>query len=542
MRAAVLTILAMTAQPLVSQVPPLGSAAGMGVEPSRVLVMPFENVTRDSTIVWMGEAAAVLIADDLNARGTPAISRDERRQAFDKLQVPTAASLSDATIIRIGQIVGASQVIVGSLERSGESLVVRARSIALETGRLQATAIESGPAADLFVTFERIARRLMPQSHDRGEGRERPSLAAFESYIKGLLAETPANQINYLTAALKLQPTLDRARLALWEVFEEEGEHERALAAVRPVPADSPWGRRARFRVGLSQLNLGRTAEAFETFTALAATQPSADVLNNLGVVQLRRGVTTQGANASSYFTKAIKSDPEDGDSFFNLGYASWVTRDVQAAIYWLRETVRRNPTDGDAHFVLGAALAAAGNGPEALREKELAKRLSSTYGEWDKRPPAEVVPPGLERLKGDVELPHTHRIEATLATNERRDQQELAQFYLDRGRRLFEIENDRDAVVELERALYLSPYQPQAHLLLGRIHMRNGSIHDAIDALKISLWSDETPEAHVALGEAYLLNKETDAARSEAERALEMDPSSVQAKQLLEKTGPKSK
>src|SRR5262249_10930994 len=184
------------------------------------------------TIVWMGEAAAVLIADDLNARGTPAISRDERRQAFDKLQVPTAASLSDATIIRIGQIVGASQVIVGSLERSGESLVVRARSIALETGRLQATAIESGPAADLFVTFERIARRLMPQSHERGEGRERPSLASFESYIKGLLAETPANQINYLTAALKLQPTLDRARLALWEVFEEEGEHERALAAV----------------------------------------------------------------------------------------------------------------------------------------------------------------------------------------------------------------------------------------------------------------------------------------------------------------------
>ena len=142
--------------------------------------------------------------------------------------------------------------------------------------------------------------------------------------------------------------------------------------------------------------------------------------------------------------------------------------------------------------------------------------------------------------MKSDVELPHDRRIEATLATSERRDQRELATFYLDHGRRLFQEENDREAIAELNRALYLSPYDAEAHLLLGRIHLRNGRVREAIDALKISLWSRETPQAHVALGEAYLQAKDTAAARGEAERALALDPASSEAKRLLEKVGPK--
>ena len=110
-------------------------------------------------------------------------------------------------------------------------------------------------------------------------------------------------------------------------------------------------------------------------------------------------------------------------------------------------------------------------------------------------------MPKGLERVKDGVELPHARQVEAALATS---DQRELAQFYLDRGRRLFQQENDRDAIAELNRAIYLSPYEADAHLLVGRIHLRNNRVRDAIDAFKISLWSAETAQAHVALGEAY--------------------------------------
>ena len=175
---------------------------------------------------------------------------------------------------------------------------------------------------------------------------------------------------------------------------------------------------------------------------------------------------------------------------------------------------MRRDPADGDAHYVLGAVLTAAGNVSEANREKELARRLSSTYADWEKRPGADAVPKGLERVKSGVELARTGRVDDIVTTGQR-DQQELAQFYLDRASRRYQQENDRDALADASRAVFLSPYQPRAHLLIGRIHLRAGRVHEAIDALKISLWSAETAEAHAVLAAALAEANDAETARS---------------------------
>jgi len=133
------------------------------------------------------------------------------------------------------------------------------------------------------------------------------------------------------------------------------------------------------------------------------------------------------------------------------------------------------------------------------------------------------------------VQLPHARQIEATLATGNQRDQQELARFYLDRARRLYEQEHDREALDELRRTLFLSPYHAEAHLLLGRIYLRGGRVREAIDALKISLWSDETAEAHAALAQAHLDASDLELARTGATRALTLDAQSAEAKRVLD-------
>ena len=267
--------------------------------------MPFDNVKRDASIFWLGEAAAVLLTDDLNAIGAAAITRDERREAFERLQVPPTATLTDATAIRIGQLVGASDVITGSLQLEGGTLVVHARGLALETGRISYDVIERGPVPDLFATFDRAARRFVPATRPAdATNQPHAPLPAFESYIKGLLAEIPATAVAYLSAALTVLPTFDRARLALWDVFEEQGDHVRALAAVTPVPADSTWSRRARFLAGLSLLNLKRNDEAFAAFKALADAQATAAALNNAGVARIRRGASTQTARRPTTSTR----------------------------------------------------------------------------------------------------------------------------------------------------------------------------------------------------------------------------------------------
>jgi tetratricopeptide (TPR) repeat protein len=513
---------------------PQGVSA-QGVD-ERILVMPFENVTRDAKIFWLSEAAAVLLTDDLNAMGARAITREERHEAFDRLQVPPAAALSDATVMRLGQLVGAAAVVVGTLRLDNDALIIEARQIAIDTARVRYSVNERGPLSELFANFERVARQLVPTTSRTVEEVERqhPPAAAFESYIKGLLAESPKTAIGYLRAALESQPNFDRARLALWAAYSEQGDHQLAANSLTAIEAASPMRTRAQFLLGMSQLALGRNDDAFDTYKALSDTHPTAAVFNNLGVVQIRRGGTPQSGLPTFYFDKATTLDPTDPDLFFNLGYAYWAARDAGATVYWLREAVRRNAADGEAHYVLGAALSSAGNAAEASREKELARRLSSTFAEWDKRPTSDAVPKGLERLKDDVALPAAKQPD--MAQNGQRDQQELATFYAERGRRLYEEDNDRGAIDELNRALFLSPYHAEANLWLGRVHLRGGRVQDAIGALKISVWSAESAAAHAALASAYVEAKDLEGARAEATRALALDAESSEAKQVLDR------
>jgi Flp pilus assembly protein TadD len=210
-----------------------------------------------------------------------------------------------------------------------------------------------------------------------------------------------------------------------------------------------------------------------------------------MGVAQLRRPPNAPGGRAVSFLGEAVTLDSGDPDLLFNLGYAFWIDKDPQGATHWLREAVRRNPADDEAHYVLGVVLQATGNTAEAAREKELARRLSSTYAEWEAKQPGGDVPRGLERVKTQLDVPAALRVDDAVVKAEQSDQRAVAAFHLEHARRLFAETRDEEAAGELRRAIFLAPYDSQAHLLLGRIYLRTGRQQDAIDALTIAVWSD---------------------------------------------------
>jgi tetratricopeptide (TPR) repeat protein len=521
------------------------SAAAQGGA-TRVLVLPFENVKRDMPLGWLGEASAILVADELSARGVPAITRAERTRAFEQLHLPQSATLSRATVIKVGQILGASEVIGGTFRLEDNVLVVEAHSIRIDVGRLQPHVEDKGPLADLFAIFDRLAGRLSAGAARTSGAPVHPPLGAFESFVKGLLAESAATRATFLETAVRDAPKFDRARLALWEVRHEQGHHAAAIAAVKSVSDQSPQGRQAQLRAGVSLLSMRNYADAAAAFTRLLDpgllknTNPPAiqfaPVLNNLGVTELRRGESAGAGAAAYYFTRAADADPGDGDYRFNLGYAYVLEKNYKAATYWLREAVRRDVTDADAHYLLGVALQASGSAVEAAREQDLARQLASRYEENEGRGSEKVsVPQGLERLRTDLDGPRAARPDQAIINSAQREQRDLAAFHLERGRRLFEREQDREAMAELRRAVYLLPYEASAHLLIGRIHLRAARPADAVEALKISIWSEDTAPARVALAEAYLVLKDGAAARTELERALALDPGSADAKRLLD-------
>jgi tetratricopeptide (TPR) repeat protein len=510
-------------------------AAGAQLAPGTVVVvLPFENPQANPRVAWLREGLASLLSDAIDAAGLEVVGRDDRVAAFERLQLPIAATLSRASTVKVGQAVGATAVVVGRVELEGDDLQITARIVQLDSGRLLPDVVDRGPIADLFALASRIAGRLAGAGERIAAWPSPPSLAAFELYTKGLLAESPAAERSAFEQALKAAPAYDTVRMALWQLHTEQGEHQRALDAVATIPTGGPLEREGRYAAAMSLMRLKRDEEAFGVLRTMQSSASVAAVSNAIGVVQLRRGATPQTGRATYYFNQATELDPADASYFFNLGYAYWLEGDANAAAYWLREAVRRDPADGEAHFVLSVALQQTGAVAEAVRERELAQRLSSRFAQWDARGAAggDLVPRGLERLRERLNVPSA-RVDTIITSSGQRDQTALAAFHLDAARRAFDRESDREAEQALRRALYLAPYLAEAHLLLGRIHLRAGRVEDAVQAFKIAVWSEPSAPAHAALGEAYLALEDESAARAELARALALDPRSTEAARL---------
>src|SRR4029453_7924174 len=109
-----------------------------------------------------------------------------------------------------------------------------------------------------------------------------------------------------------------RPRLALWSVHTAQGAHRQALNVVQLVPEAHPQARRARFLGALSSIQLAEYQSAFDALTLLNNARKDASLLNDVGVVQLRRPAGARGDRAVWYFAQAVAIDQRDPDLYFN--------------------------------------------------------------------------------------------------------------------------------------------------------------------------------------------------------------------------------
>ena len=340
----------------------------------------------------------------------------------------------------------------------------------------------------MLAILERSARRLVPSSNVPTDvvEKQHPPLPAYESYVKGLLAETPATAITYLQNAIRagadLRPRasgagLDPERGGQLRGGAHRGAGDRRVVAVsarRPVRGragrDQPEAVRRRVRAA--------AADERDRADAGAAQRISAS--SSFGARRRRR----QG-RATYFLHKAVELNTMSADATFNLGYAYWQEQDGQASVYWLRKPsgwTRPTPTRTSSSR---AALDATGAGTEGGRERELARRLSA--GTKKGRPVRTRPPcPRVSSAWRSSSASGAGRTDSALVATEQREQREMATFHLDRGRRFYEREEDRAALTELRRA-DLPVAVPGRGAPAGRAasHLRAGRTREAIEALE---------------------------------------------------------
>ena len=229
---------------------------------------------------------------------------------FDRASVTSAARHRSAArrSIRVGQAVGASgRDPAAASRRSGDNWSPAHGIVQLTPGRDPPGRRGAGPLADIFDIFGRVARAAVP-------GRRRPSRQLERVCLRRRRSSSSMSRAS--SPRRRRRGSRFSTRHSSWRrgsartasppgMCTTTSDHERALAAVQDVPAGHRLYRQAHFLASVSLLELKRYDEAFDELTRLYEQEKDSTLLNNMGVIQLRRPQGAPGGRAVSYFNEA---------------------------------------------------------------------------------------------------------------------------------------------------------------------------------------------------------------------------------------------
>jgi tetratricopeptide (TPR) repeat protein len=318
------------------------------------------------------------------------------------------------------------------------------------------------------------------------------------SEARAAVPTTPAIRILVVKTEAEAKDALTRANSG---VPFEQIVRERSIGPERGrggyLGRMDPAGLSPSIRGVLAKTRSGRLSDVFETEGGFGVLQ----VLTNQEELEaearlrqeaeardlLKRGTDLgrQGdiEGAVALLTRAIELDPALGDAHFNLGIGLYRLGRREDAIREMREAARLQPSDFDAHMRLGAWLSTAGQLGEATAEFERATALR------------------MESLDAWLRLAQAYDAAG-----------------LDRG-----AENAYDRVLGL-----LGRDDPLVLEALLKAATRAKDGQKAVEVARKLLARRSDHEGFLALGDALMLNGESEAAIREYQKAVALAPNSA--------------
>jgi tetratricopeptide (TPR) repeat protein len=372
--------------PFVLLIPPL-------VHADSVLIVPFFNGSGTASLDWIGESVAETVREAFASQGMIALSRDDREEAYRRLQFHSHVTLTLASVIRLGQALDADQVIYGEFElkpgpptgaKTRGTLTITARVLDLKQSREGPKFSEVGALEDLAVlqrhlawqTLALVAPGATPAEADFDRRNPVVRADAIESYIRGLLASPVEEKRKLFGQALRLNPGYSEACFELGRLNFGAKDYRSAADWLQKVAPESVAYNEATFILGLSRYYMGDFAGAETAFHQVAANVPLNEVVNDLGAAQSRRNEISALEN----FQKALDGDTSDPVYQFNTGYALWKQGSYAAAADRFRAVLERDPEDEQAPLLLARCLK--GSGPRRGEQTQGLERLKTNYEE----------------------------------------------------------------------------------------------------------------------------------------------------------------
>ena len=543
----------------------------------RVMVLPFENASKQADFNWVGESIADSLTDLLpKDRSLRVVSNQERKIVQQRLKMPSSVLPSLAASLKLAREANASLLVAGNYSIIPESndtaasVTVRAKVIRVREGRFMVEEFPDGTRrpreinlTDALGNLQSIQGQLAYQillQRDKQtlpftlnefiESANKVPGKAFEAYIKGLL--TPASDVNaraaYFRNAIRIYDEkkggeiYGDAALELGHLFLNEREYQNALAFFARIPQKSGQYPEAAFYSGLIHWKQKNYDQALAVLRPLSEDLKLTSVYNMLGAAAVAAAVATRDDGKSAAFLeeglefleRASESTTKT-DVFFNHGFALFLNGKFEAASEKFRPVLANDPRDGEAYFLLSKTLEKLGDSSakdfdnQARRFLTADNRYANLESKWREGAytgiSLRIEEPGRrefvslflsrEDLSNDAAPPPIDETAAMLAE---------AQKHYDAGR-------DDDAMAILRRILVSEPMSAETYLLLGKIHIRRGDTEQAVSSFKASyFWNNRLIEAHVLLGRIYIQKRDCLQAKNYSVSALAIDPENEDA------------
>lgn len=219
-------------------------------------------------------------------------------------------------------------------------------------------------------------------------------------------------------------------------VYYEAGEYANAVAQFREALKTDVGNAEIYFHLGLcyKKNSLTDAVDAFKT--AVDMDPEYAEAHCNLGIVYNRLNMHKEAAIA---LREALRIRPYYAEAQLNLGAAYVLGKEYRAAISVLEKAVENKP-DGKAYYYLSISYRAVKKTSEAIGALETSIKLDSEY------------------MPAFILLGYLH----------------------------IEVKNWRRGIKKLNEAVILEPDNPEAHYLLGMMHLGNNDLASAEHQLEI--------------------------------------------------------
>ncbi len=506
-----------------------------------VVVLPFANQSKNAGLHWMSESFPELLEDRLKWSKLNVLGREERLLAFDRIGIPYSSSLSQASLIKIGQELDADILILGNFDSDGTQIKATASVLDLRKNILKARVEEKAPLDQFQASCGRLAWKILAQLDSMFPLSLNAFLEKFavipnvalENYVRGLIESDRAKQIRFFRQADKEHPNYSKAIYQVGRLYHQEKDYPTStlwLQRLLKLEGDMP---EASFLIGLNYLHLKNYDKAAAEFERLSRVIPASEIYTNLAIALSLKGSKEAATDA---FQKALAGDPSEADYGFNLAYHRWKGGDFAGALKSLTGFTERNDSDAEVQYLLSKCYRAIGRMEESASALALAQELNPKIEGWETKRQM----PDLFRIQSAFDASSFRQLQLHLRQTQeaktRAARKDPSRDEFEPVQEMMATQRFDEAERWLAQAIQREPASARAHLLMAQVLEARGDKERAIPELRASLWLKEDTAVRLRLSQLYLSLLRPQEAEMQARRILELEPGNQAAKDILAK------